>query len=47
MFQRADVNGDGLLSEDEYYRILNDHGIACTEEEVKEIIRLADKDNDG
>jgi len=47
MFQRADVNGDGLLSEEEYFRILNDHGIACTEEEVKEIIRLADKDNDG
>ena len=46
-FQRADANGDGLLSEEEYFRILNDHGIECTRDEIKEIIRLADKDNDG
>lgn len=46
-FKRADANGDGLLSEDEYFRILNDHGIECSHDEIKEIIRLADKDNDG
>ena len=45
--QRADANGDGLLSEEEYFRILNDHGIECSRDEIKEIIRLADKDNDG
>ena len=45
--QRADANGDGLLSEEEYFCILTDHGIECTRDEIKEIIRLADKDNDG
>ena len=45
--QRADVNGDGYLSVEEYYRILKDHGIQCTKEEILQIIQIADKDHDG
>ena len=47
LFQKADSNGDGYLSADEYYRILKDHGIQCTKEEILQIIQIADKDNDG
>jgi len=46
-FKRADVNGDGYLSVEEYYRILKDHGIQCTKEEILQLIQMADKDNDG
>ena len=46
-FQKADVNGDGFLSADEYYRILKDHGIDCTYEEIMQIMQVADKDHDG
>lgn len=46
-FEKADSNGDGYLSADEYYRILKDHGIQCTKEEILQIIQIADKDNDG
>ena len=45
--QKADVNGDGFLSADEYYRILKDHGIDCTYEEIMQIMQVADKDHDG
>jgi Ca2+-binding EF-hand superfamily protein len=46
-FQKADVNGDGYLSPDEYYRILKEHGIQCSREEILQIIKIADKDHDG
>merc|ERR1712062_398635 len=46
-FKKADVNGDGFLSADEYYRILKDHGIDCTYEEIMQIMQEADKDHDG
>ena len=47
ILQKADVNGDGFLSADEYYRILKDHGIDCTYEEIMQIMQVADKDHDG
>ena len=45
--QRADLNGDGLLTAEEYYHILADHGVECSRDEIKEILRLADQDHDG
>ena len=45
--QRADQNGDGLLTADEYYSILVDHGVECSREEIRDIIRMADQDHDG
>ena len=47
ILQRADQNGDGLLTADEYYSILVDHGVECSREEIREIIRMADQDHDG
>lgn len=46
-FKKADVNGDGVLSVDEYYRILKDHGVTCSRDEILQIIQIADKDHDG
>lgn len=46
-FKKADVNGDGFLSADEYYRILKDHGVDCSYEEIMHIMQIADKDHDG
>jgi calcium-binding protein CML len=46
-FKKADINGDGFLSADEYCRILTDHGIDCTHEEILQIMQVADKDHDG
>ncbi len=45
--QKADVNGDGFLEADEYYKILKDHGVDCTKEEILHIMAIADKDHDG
>ena len=47
LFQRADINGDGVLSVDEYYRILKEHGINCSRDEILQIMQIADKDKDG
>jgi len=46
-FRRADANGDGYISADEYYTILKDHGVECTHEEILQIMQIADKDHDG
>ena len=32
---------------DEYYRILKDHGVTCSRDEILQIIQIADKDHDG
>ncbi len=45
--QKADVNNDGRLSLDEYYRILKDHGVDCNRDEIAHIMAVADKDRDG
>jgi len=46
-FEKADVNGDGQLSVEEYYNILQENHINCTKEEIKNLIEIADKNNDG
>lgn len=46
-FQKADIDGDGKLSADEYYKIIKDHGINCTREEIIQIMQIADKNHDG
>ena len=46
-FKRADINGDGKLSVDEYSRIFTEHGVAITRDEIEHMINLADKDQDG
>jgi len=46
-FKKADVNGDGFLTADEYYRILKDHGVDCSYDEIMHIMQVADKDHDG
>ena len=47
LFQRADINEDGVLSVDEYYRILKEHSINCSRDELLQIIKIADKNKDG
>ena len=46
-FQKADVNGDGFLTADEYYKILKEHGVDCSYDEIMHIMQVADKDHDG
>ena len=46
-FQEADVDGDRSITVDEYYRILKEHGIQSSKEEIRKLIQMADKDNDG
>ena len=46
-FKEADVDGDGFITVDEYYRILKEHGIQSSKEEIRKLIQMADKDNDG
>jgi Ca2+-binding EF-hand superfamily protein len=45
--QKADTNGDGFLSADEYYTILKAHGVECSREEIVQMMQIADKDHDG
>lgn len=45
--QEADADGDGMLSVDEYYRILKENGLDSSREEILRLIQMADKDNDG
>jgi len=46
-FKKADVNGDGFLTADEYYRILKEHKVDCSYDEIMHIMQIADKDHDG
>ncbi len=45
--QKADTNGDGLLSADDYHRILSEHGVECSKEEILHIMQWSDRDGDG
>ena len=47
LFQEADINGDGVLSPDEYYRMFKVHGIQCSRKEIFQLFEMADKNNDG
>jgi len=47
MFARADKNGDGKLSKEEWYRVLNSSGCRTTMGEVEEFFNTMDRDFDG
>ena len=36
-----------MITVDEYYRILKEHGLQSSREEIQQLIQIADKDNDG
>lgn len=46
-FKKADGNGDGRLTVDEYFTILQNHNIQCSKEEILNLIEIADKNKDG
>jgi len=46
-FKRADSNGDGILSVEEYQKILQEHNIRSTKEEIVNLKESADKNVDG
>merc|ERR1712050_596813 len=45
-FKRADSNGDGILSVEEYQKILQEHNISSTKEEISQLKEAADKNAD-
>merc|ERR1712179_184732 len=45
-FKRADSNGDGILSVEEYQKILQEHNISSTKEEIVNLKEAADKNAD-
>lgn len=47
MFTRADKNGDGKLTPEEWQSVLNSSGIPTTREEVTEFFSRMDRDFDG
>lgn len=46
-FKKADVNGEGKLTVDEYFRILQEHSIRTTKEEIMNLMEIANKSGDG
>merc|ERR1712106_653136 len=46
-FKKADTVGSGKLGVEEYYRILQEHNISTTREEIVHLMEIADKDRDG
>ena len=46
-FQVFDKDGDGFLSADELRQVMGNNGEKLTDDEVEELIREADIDNDG
>ena len=47
MFNRADKNKDGKLTEDEWLSVLNASGVPTSREEVEEFFQSMDRDFDG
>merc|ERR1712179_525441 len=47
MFTRADKNGDGKLTPEEWQSVLNSSGIPTSQEEVEEFFKRMDRDFDG
>lgn len=43
--QNADTNGDGVISVNEYHRILKSNGVS--EDEISHLINIIDKNKDG
>merc|ERR1712025_276382 len=46
-FNKADKNGDGKLTPQEWFTVLNSSGIATSREEVEEFFSSMDRDFDG
>lgn len=46
-FQKIDLNGDGYITHNELYKVLTKKGEKMTPEEVKDVIALADTNQDG
>ena len=46
-FKQFDTNGDGVLTHDEIKKVMKASGQPCSDKAVREMIRAADKDNDG
>ena len=46
-FKQFDENGDGVLTHDEIKKVMKATGQPCTDKAVREMIKAADKDNDG
>jgi len=47
MFTRADKDGDGKLTKEEWLSVLNSSGVPTTREEVEEFFASMDRDFDG
>ena len=46
LFDKADKNGNGRISVDEYVHIFSDHGIELSPEEVEKVSHLANEDGE-
>jgi len=47
MFNKADKDGDGKLTQDEWLSVLNSSGVPTSREEVEEFFQSMDRDFDG
>jgi len=47
MFDKADKNGDGKLTKEEWYKVLNSSGCDTSMDEVSEFFDRMDRDYDG
>merc|ERR1712032_1801512 len=45
-FDKADKDGNGSLTKEEWFNVLNSSGVPTTEEEVQEFFRTMDRDFD-
>jgi len=46
-FKKADTDGDGKLSVEEYFNVLQDHNINTTKEEILRLLEVRDPKNKG
>merc|ERR1712141_555515 len=46
-FKKADKNGDGKLTYEEYWNVIKMSGISISETEFQEIVKFKDADGDG
>jgi len=46
-FKKADTDGDGRLSVEEYHRILQEHNIETTREEISRLMEVCGRSNEG
>lgn len=46
-FKRADTNGDGKLSVDEYYAILQEHNIQTSREDIVKLMEICGRSSEG